>query len=47
MLRAIASLVLRDEVRDVRLFESTLTASGPECRELSRAQFFPEKGASQ
>ena len=43
----IASLVLRDEVRDIRLFESTLTASGPEYRELSRAEFFPEKGASQ
>jgi 2'-5' RNA ligase len=42
----IASLVLRDEVRDIRLFESTLTASGPEYRELSRAEFFPEKGAS-
>lgn len=43
----IASLVLHDEVRDIRLFESTLTASGPEYRELSRAEFFPEKGASQ
>jgi 2'-5' RNA ligase len=43
----VASLVLHDEVHDIRLFESTLTASGPSYRELSRAEFFPEKGASQ
>jgi 2'-5' RNA ligase len=50
----IASVLLHDEVRDVRLFESTLTASGPAYREVFRSpfaakpgEFFPEKGASQ
>jgi 2'-5' RNA ligase len=42
-----SSLVLHEDVRDIRLFESTLTTSGPEYRELSFVEFFPDKGASQ
>ena len=35
----VASLVLHDEVRDIRLFESTLTASGPHYEERLTARF--------
>lgn len=35
----VASLVLHDEVHDLRLFESTLTASGPVYREVLRSPF--------
>ena len=37
----IASLVLHDEVRDIRLFESTLTTSGPHYEERLTARFKP------
>ena len=35
----VASLVLHDEVRDIRLFESQLGAGGPHYRNLQKAPF--------
>jgi 2'-5' RNA ligase len=37
----IASLMLHDEIQDIRLFESTLTASGPHYEERVTARFKP------